>query len=193
MEARQPLAELGAHARVEGAERLVEEEHLGLGGERARKAHALPLAAGELGRVALSETLELHEVKQLLDALADLRLRPLPHLQAERDVVVHGHVLEGRVVLEDEADAALLRRERGRVPSRDGDLAPSSGHSSPATIRRRVDFPEPLGPRSAVSEPLGTSSETSSTAAKSPKRFETLRTSIDITQPRSADLVSLWA
>ena len=41
-------------------------------------------------------------------------------------------------------------------------------------------MPDPLGPRSAVSDPLSTSSETSSTATKSPKRFEMLRTSIDI-------------
>ena len=47
-------------------------------------------------------------------------------------------------------------------------------------IRSRVDFPEPLGPSSAVSEPLSTSSETSSTATKSRNLFETLRTWIDI-------------
>ena len=47
-------------------------------------------------------------------------------------------------------------------------------------IRSRVDFPEPLGPRRAVSDPLSTSSETSSTATKSPNRLETFRTWIDI-------------
>ena len=40
-------------------------------------------------------------------------------------------------------------------------------------IRSSVDLPEPLGPSSAVSEPSGTSSETSSRATKSPKRFDT--------------------
>ena len=39
-------------------------------------------------------------------------------------------------------------------------------------MRSSVDLPQPLGPSSAVSEPLGTSSETSSSATKSPKRFE---------------------
>ena len=47
-------------------------------------------------------------------------------------------------------------------------------------IRSSVDLPEPLGPSSAVSEPPATSSETSSSAEKSPKLFETLRTRIDI-------------
>ena len=39
-------------------------------------------------------------------------------------------------------------------------------------IRSSVDLPEPLGPSSAVSEPSGTSSETSSSAVKSPKCLE---------------------
>ena len=122
VEAGEPLPELCPDACVERAERLVEEEHLGLRRERACEAHALALAAGELGRVALPEALELHEMEELLDALADLCLRPLPHLEPERDVVRHGHVLEGRVVLEDEADPALLRRELGRVVPGDEDL-----------------------------------------------------------------------
>ena len=39
--------------------------------------------------------------------------------------------------------------------------------------RRSVDFPLPLGPSSAVSEPAGTSTETSSSATNSPNRFVT--------------------
>ncbi len=45
-------------------------------------------------------------------------------------------------------------------------------------IRSRLDLPEPLGPSSAVSEPPGTSSVTSSSATKSPKRLVTSRTAI---------------
>ena len=37
--------------------------------------------------------------------------------------------------------------------------------------RRSVDFPLPLGPSSAVSEPLDTSTETLSSAQKSPNCF----------------------
>src|SRR5207302_6666496 len=44
--------------------------------------------------------------------------------------------------------------------------------------RRSVDFPLPLGPSKAVSEPLSTSIDTSSSATNSPKRFVTLRASI---------------
>src|SRR3954452_5795787 len=38
-------------------------------------------------------------------------------------------------------------------------------------IRRSVDLPPPLGPRSAVSDPEGMSTETSSRATKPPKRL----------------------
>jgi hypothetical protein len=50
---------------------------------------------------------------------------------------------------------------------------PSSGCSSPEITRSSVDLPLPLGPRRAVSEPVGTEIETSSTATKSPKRLVT--------------------
>ena len=46
----QPDAQLGADARVERTERLVEQEHLRLGRERAGQRHALALAARQLGR-----------------------------------------------------------------------------------------------------------------------------------------------
>src|SRR6185312_11459947 len=56
--------------------------------------------------------------------------------------------------------------------------SPWSAFSSPAMTRRSVDLPLPLGPRSAVSDPAGTSRLTSSRATKSPKRLFTLRTVI---------------
>ena len=74
VELAQPLAKLGADARVEGAERLVEEQHLRLRRERAREAHPLPLSSGELRGVAVAEALELDEVEELVDPLA--RSRP---------------------------------------------------------------------------------------------------------------------
>ena len=119
----QPLAKLCANARVEGAEGLVEEQHLRLGRERAREPHPLPLPSGELRGVAMPEVLELDEVQKLVDPLGDLGLRPLAHLEAERDVVPHRHVLERGVVLEDEADVSLLRSEHRRVLPGEEDLA----------------------------------------------------------------------
>ncbi len=108
METAEPLPELCPDAGVQCAERLVEEQHGRVDREGTGEPHALSLSTRELGGVPLGEALELDELQELVDALGDLRLRALADLQSERDVVVHGHVLEGGVVLEDEADAALL-------------------------------------------------------------------------------------
>ena len=48
VEPAQPLAQLGADAGVERAERLVEEQDPRLDGQRAGERHALALPAGEL-------------------------------------------------------------------------------------------------------------------------------------------------
>ena len=45
VQAPQPLPQLCADGRVEGAERLVEQQHLRLDGERARQRHPLALSA----------------------------------------------------------------------------------------------------------------------------------------------------
>jgi hypothetical protein len=49
----QPAAQFLAHLGVERAERLVEQQHARLDGQRAGQRHALPLAARELRRVAV--------------------------------------------------------------------------------------------------------------------------------------------
>src|SRR6187397_976162 len=123
VEAAQPGAQLLAHTRVEGAKGLVEEQHARFPRQRAGERHPLPLAARELGWVALRETLELDELEQLVHATADLLARPLPNRQPERDVVVNGHVLEGRVVLEDHPDPSCARRPVGDVRVTDQHLA----------------------------------------------------------------------
>src|SRR5919107_1683017 len=46
---------------------------------------------------------------------------------------------------------------------------PVSAFSSPAMMRSSVDLPPPLGPRSAVSRPVGIDRSMSDSAAKSPK------------------------
>jgi hypothetical protein len=109
----QPAAQLLAHARVERAERLVEQQHARLHRERTRERDALALAAGELIRHASREPIELDESQKLEHAALDLGLRgPLAarlHADPERDVLEHVHVAEQRVVLEHEPDAALAR------------------------------------------------------------------------------------
>ncbi len=119
----QPVAQLGPDSGVERSERLVQEQHLGLGSESAGEGHPLALTARKLRRVAMAECLELDELQQLVDPVPDLGLRALANLQAKGNVVPDGHVLERRIVLEDEADIPVLGPDVRGVLARDQDLA----------------------------------------------------------------------
>ena len=123
VQASQPVAQLLADLRVERAERLVEQHDLWLDGERASQRHALTLPTRQLRGIPIGELAEMHEREQFVDPRLDLFLRSLADLEPERDVAAHGHVLERGVVLEDEADVALLRRQRRRVFAGDLDRA----------------------------------------------------------------------
>ena len=59
--------------------------------------------------------IEPHQAQGLGDLRRHLRLRHLAHLEAEGDVLGHGHVREQRVALEHQAGVALPRRQRGDV------------------------------------------------------------------------------
>ena len=84
----QPLPQLLPHLRVERAERLVEQQHLRLRGQRAGQRDALPLAAGELRRIARAEALEPDQLQQLVArARAISAFGDAAHAQAEADVV----------------------------------------------------------------------------------------------------------
>src|SRR5690606_13247619 len=64
---------------------------------------------------------EVHELQQLVDASVDLVLGSFADLEAEGDVAEHREVLERGVVLEHEADVAVLGGEVGGVDAFDGD------------------------------------------------------------------------
>ena len=167
VEAPEPVPQVGADLRVQRPEGLVEEQHPRVDGEGPGEGHPLALATGELGRVAVLEPVEADDLEQLVDLAPHLGLRAPADRQPEGHVVAHRHVLEGRVVLEHEADTAPLRRFVGHVhPAIE--MTPLSIPSRPAMARSRVDLPDPLGPSSAVSEPEGMVRLTSSSATKSP-------------------------
>ena len=112
---------------VEGAERLVHEDQLGLEDEGPGEGDALLLAAGELRRAAAGEAAHLHHVEGARDLGVDLGLGELADLQREGEVLADGHVREERVVLEHHADAALVGRHRVDRPAGEGDLAVGRG------------------------------------------------------------------
>ena len=66
------VAQGDADLGVERGQRLVEQEHGRLDGQGPGQGHALLLAAGQLVRVAGAAVLEVDELEQLVDALADL-------------------------------------------------------------------------------------------------------------------------
>src|SRR6202022_1738343 len=78
-------------------------------------------AAGELARVAAVKTAEPHHFEQMVDLLGDLGLGSPADLQPKGDIVTDGQVLEGRVMLEHEADIAPLWRHPGDVAVVDRD------------------------------------------------------------------------
>ena len=70
LEVEQLVLQPGPHDRVDGAERLVHQQHRRVGGERPGHADPLLLAARELGRVAVEQLgVEADQLDQLVDPL----------------------------------------------------------------------------------------------------------------------------
>ena len=113
------LAELG----VEGAERLVQQEDLGVQDQGPGERDALLLAAGKLVRAPLRELRHLDELEGLAHAFGRLLFGGLLVLEPEGDVLLHREVREERVVLEDRVDVALVGRGLGHVDLVEEDLA----------------------------------------------------------------------
>ncbi len=111
-----------AQLQVEGAERLVEQQHLGQVDQRARQRDALLLAARELGGPAVRLASEPDALELGRDALVDLGLVDLLPLEPEGHVVGHGHVREQRVALEDGVGGALEGRQPDLVGALDQHL-----------------------------------------------------------------------
>ncbi|CAH0324216.1 hypothetical protein SRABI128_05041 [Microbacterium sp. Bi128] len=95
---------------VQGTERLVQEEDLGLDHQCPGQGNALPLAAGELGGFAAEELPELDAVQGFPGPLPPLFPGHAAHPQPIGDVVHEGHVREQRVVLKYGVDVPLEGR-----------------------------------------------------------------------------------
>ena len=124
------LTHLKAQARIQIGERLVEQQQARILDQRASNGHALLLAAGELRRPAVHQHVHMHQLRDFLRPLDALRLGDLLRLQGEADVAHHRHVRVERVILENQADAALFRRQLRHVLIVKVDLA--AGHREDA-------------------------------------------------------------
>ena len=134
------LAQRLAKARVERGERLVEQDHLGVGRERAGERDPLALAARELVRVGLGAARGRR-------ARASRRRARGARRRSRRWPPRRGG--EQGALLEDHADPAAARLDptRRRSATRRPPIRtrPASGRSKPAIIRSSVVLPEPLG------------------------------------------------
>ena len=91
--------------RIERAERLVHQDDARPEDQRARDRHALAHAAGELARILVSVALDVEAdlVDPRVGLFAPLARANAAALEAERDVVFDGAIVERRVVLEHHA------------------------------------------------------------------------------------------
>ena len=148
LEPGEQLLQLGAHldarVRVERGERLVEEKDRRVARERAGERDALTLAAREAARPRVREVPDPEPLEVLVCRVAPRVL----------DVGAHREMREERVVLEDEADAPPLGRQRRRPCSNHVSsphrIEPPLGRTSPAIALRTVLFPAPDGPTRAT-------------------------------------------
>ena len=110
------LAQLG----VEIAQRLVEQQHGRLVGDRPRQRHALLLAAREQRRRTLRVAVQLDQAEGAHDlVLHDLaRVFARAVLQGKGDVVEDGHVRPDGVALKDHANVTFVRRHQRRGRAR---------------------------------------------------------------------------
>src|SRR6266850_1409857 len=92
-----------ARLRVEGAEGLVHQQHLGIDRQHARQRHALLHSARQLGGIVVAEVAEIHHLQVALDSGVDLRARRALGLEAPADVAGHGAPGEKRELLEHHA------------------------------------------------------------------------------------------
>ena len=109
-------------SQVQGAQGLVQQQHLGPVHQGPGDGHPLLLAAGEGGDGALFKALQVDHLEHLGDPLLDLLFRDLYFLlglrvhlgdpQAEGDVLEHIEVGEQGVALEHGVDGPLVGRDR---------------------------------------------------------------------------------
>ena len=152
------LADLDAHVdpqlRIEIGERLVEHQQRRLDDERPRERDALLLPARERAGQPVGQGRRARRAPASPCArLRALVAQPMPRcFRPKADVVEHREMREQRVVLEDEADVALVGRQPRQVASAER-IDPAVGVRKPAIRRKVVVLPQPLAPRSETSSP----------------------------------------
>ena len=140
--------------RVERAERLVHQQHVGVLGERAGERDALAHAARELVRPLLGEVAEVHHLEQLVGARAALVARRRRRASARAR----------RCRARSATGTARPPGTSARCGSARTSTAPDVGWSRPATRLSSVLLPQPDAPSRQTNSPGATSRVTPSSA-----------------------------
>ncbi len=109
------LAQLHPDLGIQRRERLIQQQHARPDGQRPRQRHTLLLPAGKLVGVAVAILIQVDQAEHLADALLDLGLGGLAHLQPKTDVLPHRQVGEQGIRLEHHAHVALVGRLVGNI------------------------------------------------------------------------------
>ena len=152
--------QLGARERVERRQRLVEQQHLRVHGERARHRHALAHAAGQFRRLAVAGVRQADHLDVAVDARLRVRFAGCAGRTQRRP--------PARYCRAPRATASAnsfgrRRRARGRARFTGSPLnstSPLSGVARPAIRLISVVLPEPEKPTMATNSPSSTASET---------------------------------
>ncbi len=124
-----------AQLQVEGAERLVEQQHPGAVDDRAGERDALALAAGELSRPAVAVAGKADHLECLVASPGALGPGDARDPQPVCDVLADGHVWEQGVVLKDRVDRPVVGRHAAHV-------LPGQLDRSPARLLEAGDHPQ---------------------------------------------------
>ena len=104
---RQVALQHHAGLRVDRRERLVEQQHMRIDGQRARQRHALAHAAGQLVRIVIGKFREIEIFKECLGALPALGRRNTLDFDAEHDVLGDGAPRQQQILLQHEGDMGI--------------------------------------------------------------------------------------
>src|SRR5918998_628893 len=137
LEAQDEVPHLFPEVGVERAEGLVEEQEPRVGDEGAGERYPLLLAARELLRRAIGETLHPHAPQGLVDPAPGLPLGGAAHLEAEPDVPGDAHVGEEERLLEDHRRLAPLGRGADDGAAPDPHVARGRAQEASHHLQRR--------------------------------------------------------
>ncbi len=111
------LSKLFPHARpqtgIQGRQGFVQQQQSRIGGQRPRQGHALALAAGQFGRIAIQQRSQTKGLDPALSTgrqvAAAMQVQP-PMLQTETDILAHRQMGKQRIVLKQIGQPPTARR-----------------------------------------------------------------------------------